>query len=235
MQYEVLVTDLTCYGGLFCVAGWAMEARRMIRPEPAGTDPQNESSRFWRANFAGPGSRFAIGNIVRFRAADPPRCHSYPHATEDRVVQPRSSVRLVKNLSQREMLKVASGSLYPTIDDMFGGHLVRQQNGKAYVPTNAETHSLGAIEVTPRQITFAEETTRQGKRQLRAKIRQSGKVYDLSVPAVAARTRFLEGGVAALAADAKAARAIHVRIGLCRPKPRFADVCYVQVNGLYFL
>jgi hypothetical protein len=95
--------------------------------------------------------------------------------------------------------------------------------------------SLDAIDIEPDQIRFSEQVTSAGKRRLRAVIEEDGVKYDLSVPADAARARFLAGGVAALEGDANASDRIHVRLGLCRPFAAMPDSCYVQVNGLYFL
>ena len=97
------------------------------------------------------------------------------------------------------------------------------------------TSSLDAIEIAPRSISFYELNPSAGKRQLRARIDEYGVQYDLSVPADAAKSRFLVGGVAALQGDARASNRIHVRLGLCRPFAAMPNSCYAQVNGLYFL
>src|SRR5229473_5127142 len=84
--YEIVVTDVTCYGTLYCVAGWDRRAGRMIRPEPPAANMVSEPSKFWDGRFAGPGRTFSIGNIVRVIASPPPQDFPFPHATEDRIV-----------------------------------------------------------------------------------------------------------------------------------------------------
>ncbi len=98
-----------------------------------------------------------------------------------------------------------------------------------------QTCSLDAIRIDPKSISFYEDNPSPGKRRLRTQIDQAGVEYDFSVPADAARTRFLTGGIAALEADARASQSIHVRLGLCRPFAAMPNSCYAQVNGLIFL
>jgi hypothetical protein len=35
MAYRIIVTEVTNYGNLYCVAGWDLEQNAMVRPEPA--------------------------------------------------------------------------------------------------------------------------------------------------------------------------------------------------------
>jgi hypothetical protein len=84
--YQIVVTDVTCYGSLYCVAGWDLHADCMIRPEPPRANMASEASKFWDGRFAGPGQFFSVGNVVRFDAAPPPANFLFPHATEDRIV-----------------------------------------------------------------------------------------------------------------------------------------------------
>lgn len=132
-----------------------------------------------------------------------------------------------------QIARLVAPGVTVSLDEAFGGQLHRAYSGKAFVIAGAQTCSLDAIEVEPGAISFYEDNPSPGKRRLRAKIEQDGVNYDFSVPADAARRRFLAGGVAALKVDAQASQLIHVRLGLCRPFP--ADSCYAQVNGLYFL
>ncbi|MCX5512851.1 hypothetical protein C3941_02845 [Kaistia algarum] len=233
--YNLCITDVTCYGALYCVAGWDIDDGGMVRPEPPGADPAHEPSRFWDAQYAGPGKIFAVGNIVRFDASGPPNSFPFPHATEDRIVKAGSQLQIVKSLSAAQLVEAAADSVSESLQDVFEGHLVRAHSGKAYVPANIKTNSLGAIEIDPGRITFHEDVTGAGKRRLRAVVDQDGVGYDLSVPADLARTRFLTAGLDALQADANSCDSIHVRVGLCRPFPDIPDACYAQVNGLYFL
>lgn len=84
--YEIIVTDVTCYGSLYCVAGWDRLTGQMIRPEPPGANAADEASRFWNAGYAGPGKTFAVGNVVTLIATDALPDFLFPHATEDRIV-----------------------------------------------------------------------------------------------------------------------------------------------------
>lgn len=233
--YKLIITDVTRYGTLYCVAGWNLDTGGMVRPEPASANAATEASRFWDAQIAGPGKLFSVGNVVRFEAAAPPQNFPYPHATEDRIFSAEPKPALLKRLTPDQLVQSVAAGVSPSLRDAFGGKLVRTQNGKAYVAAGEQTGSLDAIEIKPDQIHLYEEVTGTAKRRLRAVIEQDGVDYDLSVPADEARTRFLASGAPALQAAANASALIHVRVGLCRPFAAMPNTCYAQVNGLYFL
>jgi hypothetical protein len=233
--HEIIVTDVTCYGNLYCVAGWDVEQARMIRPEPATANVNAEASRFWSGQSAGAGTFFAVGNRVRFDASPPPQNFPFPHATEDRIYVHGPASVVVGQLNLGQVADLVADGVSDDITEAFGGQLIRAHSGKAYVAAGTVSNSLDAIEILPGGLAFYEDNPSPGKRRLRALIDQSGVEYDLSVPADAARARFLAGGVAALEAGAAASSRIHVRLGLCRPFAAMPHACYAQVNGLYFL
>lgn len=233
--YDLVITDVTRYGDLFCVAGWDMANGGMIRPEPPTANANAEASRFWSGQNAGPGKFFAVGNRVRFDAAAPPANFPFPHATEDRVVIAGSSSAIIGQMTTAQVVQSVAGGVSLSIGHAFGGHLQRANSGKAHVVAGTQTGSLDAIEIAPGSISFYMDNPSPGKRRLRAVIDENGVEYDFSVPADAARSRFLSDGVAALQADAAATRSIHIRLGLCRPFAAMPNSCYAQINGIYFL
>jgi hypothetical protein len=79
-KFRLLITDLTTYGQLRCIAGWDLDRKRMIRPEPRPGD-------FWPAAQTGAGTPFCPGAIAVFSAAPPKPVTDYPHLTEDHVVE----------------------------------------------------------------------------------------------------------------------------------------------------
>lgn len=233
--YDLIITDVTCYGELFCVAGWDLNNGGMVRPEPSTANAVAEASRFWGAQHAGPGKFFAVGNRVRFDAAMPPANFPFPHATEDRVVIAGTHHAVLGQMTAAQMVQTVAAGVVASIDECLGGQLHRAYSGKAHVTAGTQTRSLDAIEIDPGSISFYEDNPAPGKRRLRTQIDEGGVEYDFSVPADAARTRFLAGGIAALEADAQASQRIHVRLGLCRPFAAMPTSCYAQVNGLIFL
>ncbi len=232
--YNLIITDLTRYGDLFCVAGWDLDNGGMIRPEPPTAKAAAEASRFWDGQHAGPGKPFAVGNIVRINANLPPADFPYPHATEDRLVA-LGRVAVVDQMTTKQVAQAVTHGVSASINATFGGQLHRANSGKAHVVAGTQTCSLDAINVTPDAISFYEENPLPGKRRLRALISHKGICYNFSVPADAARNRFLAAGVAALETDAASSQLIHVRLGLCRPFAAMPTSCYAQINGLYFL
>ncbi|WP_315739193.1 MULTISPECIES: dual OB domain-containing protein [unclassified Bradyrhizobium] len=233
-MHNLIVTDVTRYGTLFCVAGWDLQEGRMVRPEPPTMNPAVEASRFWGDQNAGPGKFFDIGNVVRFETAPAPANSPYPHATEDRIFVDGKETAVLKKITPAEIASSVAPGMSPSIDRAFSGALQRAYSGKAYVRAGERTVSLDAVQIQPNAISFYEDSS-NGKRKLRAEIVQDGIEYDLSVPADAAAAQFLAGGVEALAAAAQASTIIHVRLGLSRPFAQMPDSCYAQVNGLLFL
>jgi hypothetical protein len=231
--YEVLVTDVTTYGVLYCVAGWDVNGKAMVRPEPPGANATSEVSRFWDGQWAGPGRYFNVGNVVQFEANPPPANFSFPHATEDRL--------FVNAIGQGPLHTVSAAQLAATVgvsmgvEAVFGGGLVRAPSGKAYVGKDFKGPSLGALTVAPDALSLYENTFNPNNPKLRAWLRDGQLRYDLAVTADAARTRWLNAGLGTLKADIAACTAVHVRLGLSRPFPQRPDECYAQINGLYLL
>lgn len=231
--YNLIVTDVTRYNDLFCVAGWDLDNGGMIRPEPQTAKVAAEASRFWTDEHAGPDKLFAVGNVVRFDAALPPADFPFPHATEDRLAILKNC-SVVSQMKATEIVSTVAPGVSASLDAAFGGQLHRANSGKSYVVAGAQICSLDAINIAPASISFYEDIY-NGKRRLRTRIDHDGVTYDFSVPADAARNRFLAGGVAALEADAAGSQTIHVRLGLSRPFADIPNSCYAQINGLYFL
>lgn len=230
-SYRIVVTDVTQYGTLFCVAGWDVQNGGMIRPEPHTTTATSEASRFWGDPAVGQGKVFDVGRVLEFQASLPPADFPFPHATEDRLVAPNTFV-LLDNWELTKMVGAVSAGISDSLAHAFGGHLVRANSGKAYVLAGQNTNSLGAVEIEPGQIEFFEDGS-TGKRRLRALVTDGCATYDLTVPAWGARGKFLAGGVNAVQADANKSTRIHLRVGLARA---FADApCYAQINGIFFL
>jgi hypothetical protein len=232
--YEIIITDVTCYGILYCVAGWDLERERMIRPEPPSTSA-SEVSKFWDSRFAGPGRIFSVGKVVRFQARQPPTDFLFPHATEDRIVDPGMDPRVVRELNIEQMIAAAAGSISETLEAAFNDGLVRASSGKAYVPSGYNGPSLGAVEVRADRIVFFEDAYQGGSPKLRARLTIDGTFYDLSVPADVARTRWKAEGLAGLRKDHQKSERVHLRVGLSRPFPAMPNQCYAQINGVYFL
>lgn len=232
--YEIIVTDVTCYGSLYCVAGWDRISNRMIRPEPPGANSRDEASRFWSTAYAGPGKTFSVGNVVRFEATDAPPNFLFPHATEDRIVDTGTPMQILEALTPAAMVQAVAPGTAASLPLTFDNALVRVKS-KAYVPTGNRGRSLGAIEIPSSDIIFFEHQWQNEAPKLRARVTSAGLVYDLSVPAEAARARWRAAGLAALKADVKACSRVHIRAGLSRPMQTRPNECYSQLNGVILL
>src|SRR5258708_29901805 len=228
--HELIITDVTCYGSLYCVAGWDRVNGSMIRPEPTTANPHDEAWRFWDRRLAGNGRPFSVGNIVRIDASSPPNTFPFPHATEDRIVTAGNQIQVLGQLTTANIVQNAAAGISPTLDAAFDGGLIREPSRKAYVPEGHNGRSLGALDLAPNNLVFFENQFRDEKPKLRARVTVNGVLYDLSVTADAARERWKTAGIEALRNDLKGANRLHVRVGLARPFP--ANHCYSQVNGV---
>jgi len=232
--YKIIVTDVTCYGDLYCVAGWDLDRGKMIRPEPSTAIANVEASRFWKAEWAGPGKAFAVGNVVQFDAGDARNDFPFPHATEDRVVDAAKAPEVRNRLSEAEVHHVVVAGLANSLNAAFGSVLVRTPSGTAHVPSGNKGPSLGAVDLMPTQVVFYEDSYKD-KTKLRASINDGHASYNLPVPADAARSRWQKSGLKGLRSDLASCTRVHLRVGLSRPMSTMPDRCYCQVNGLYFL
>lgn len=213
---ELLVTDVTRYGPLYCVAGWDRQQNCMIRPEPPDVNPNFESTRFWDAAWAGPKQTFSLGTIVRFDAKSVGSGFEYPHATEDRIVTDKKTIEVIGRLNAQQLSDQTSCSRSENLMLAFDDGLIRSSNGKAYVTRGHIGRSLGAIIVRAKELVFHEDTWNPNRPKLRANVTSGGVVYDLSVTCDATLTRWKSGGTSILQADLKNAETIDLRVGLAR-------------------
>jgi hypothetical protein len=228
--HELIITDVTRYGSLYCIAGWDRVNGRMIRPEPATANPQDEASRFWDNRFAGNGRPFSVGNIVRIDASSPPDTFPFPHATEDRIVTAGNQIQVLGQLTTADVVQNVAAGISSTLNAAFDGGLIREPSRKAYVPEGHNGRSLGALDLAPNNLVFFENQFRDDPPKLRARVTVDSVVYDLSVTADAARERWKNAGIEALRNDVSATNRLHLRVGLARPFR--AKQCYSQVNGV---
>lgn len=229
MQRQITISDITCYGALYCVAGWDNQSGQMVRPEPSTTNPMAEASRFWPEQYVGAGKVFALGNIAVINGANPQPPADFPHAREDCILAANSTIQTVGQVGFDQLATHLGGSVRSTLIDAFNNGLVRALNGKCHIPASVNAPSLSAIEVDTAAIEFYVDTYDPAKPKLRARLVDSGVLYDLSVPAAAARLTWKSQGLEFLQAELSQAARVQVRVGLCRA---FGGKCYAQINGI---
>jgi len=146
-KFRLLITDLTEYGQLRCIAGWDLERGKMIRPEP-------HPGGFWQATLCGPGKPFAPGNIVSFEGAAPVPKTEYPHLNEDIVVQGAASLdkvlsadKFIEALRQVETVDRSVAFAAP----------VEIDNAKAFIRTGTKCPSLRGLKIKGDAVLFIEE------------------------------------------------------------------------------
>lgn len=223
-RYRLLITDLTDYGDLRCVAGWDLDRGKMIRPEP-------RPGAFWQGAATGAGQAFFPGQVVRFDADVPNPPTEYPHRTEDHVVQ--GDVHLIERLAGEDF----RNHLENIADDAAAvlGSPVEIANGKAYVPLGTNHRSLVGINVARTELTFWEDQYGEEPPKLRGLLATQALSLNLSITSSDLRDRYRTGGLASVSEHFADGERLHVRLGLARAFEAQPNRCYMQINGIYIL
>lgn len=224
MDYRLLITDVTVYGDLRCVAGWDLDRSEMIRPEPS-------PGAFWPASKVGPDREYAPGHIVKLAATAPKPPTQYPHLTEDRVVVGDVVVEKKLNASEFTASLKQVGVTKPA--SLFEKP-VEFANGKPFVPVDTEAPSLRAVNISAKGLKFFEYEF-DGKKQIRCHMTIGSTTANISVTALDLRESYTGSGIAIVKQKFADADQIHVRVGLARTFPAMPNRCYMQVNGVYRL
>jgi hypothetical protein len=220
MAYRAIITDVTNYGPLFCVAGWDFDHQAMIRPEPAPAS-------FWDSRFVGENRPFWPGHIVTFEGHKPEN-QPFRHATEDIIATMRTLTRQ-EIVPLQNVSAMVAGSVSPDLDQIFRGGM--QSNlSSAFVAAGTQCPSLGAIELAREDIKFAEKSF-DGKKKLRCWIPYEGRKLNFGITSDALRTIWRKNGLNAIDTSIDYSR-VQLRIGLARAMAN-GNACYVQVNGIY--
>jgi len=219
---RLLVTEVTeIHRGVYCVAAWDADGRRLVRPLPDGinwTRAQIDDNRVV------PGTLIAVvPNHIRPRG-------NYPHHTEDLPVDPVPIERLAD--APADWFGAGAPPVSTTLSAAFGGrlhytHVWHGHRRGAFVPTGARVSSLHGVRMASRDLSFMEIDDR-----LRALLRDAEARYELPVVSRALREVWRAEGVAAVRRVLPVDTALHLRIGLARSRAEHADKCYVMLNGI---
>lgn len=217
---DLIITDVTeMGGGNFCVAGWDMAKRLMVRPLPGGSN--------WQAALIGQHG-IAAGRLIR---VDPRGTSNgiFPHRTEDTPIDPASIEALNGVFS--DWFGTSAPRVAPDLSTGFGGHLqwnrlwggIRQ--GVHTLP-GVQCSSLVGIRVMRANLSFAEAFNK-----LKATFDDGSGTYQFTVSSKALKEAWRSGGLTAVSNALPARDEFHVRVGLARP---FDDPpkCYAMLNGV---
>ncbi len=217
---ELLITDVTeMSGGNYCVAGWDIAAKRMVRPLPGGNN--------WPSALVNQHGIVA-GKLIRVE----PRGASngiFPHQTEDAPIDPASIA--VSNGVFSDWLGTSAPRISADLNTGFGGHLrwnsewngVRQ--GVHTLP-RVQCSSLVAVRVSKLSLSFAESF---GK--LKAILDDGSDMYQFTVSSKVLKEAWRAGGLAAVNSVLPQGEEFHIRVGLARPFDN-PPKCYAMLNGV---
>lgn len=224
-EYRLLVTDITNFGDLRCVAGWDLDRSKMIRPEPF-------PGGFWHSDKTAPSGPFELGGTVQFAAKKPHPMTEYPHLTEDRVVT--GEITVAAPLEDRAAKKLLQSAAFNSLDDLFDSKLV-VDGDKAYVPVGAECPSLGGLVVPAKRVAVESYHNFKGKQRLRLRFRDPNYSLAPNLTSTKAYEIHAAGEIDELNMRISKASKLLLRVGLARGFPEVPDRCYMQINGLSVL
>ena len=221
---QLIITDVTeMSAGNFCVAGWHIQAGRMVRPLPNGS---NWTAALLQKYHVTPG---VVLNFVPLAGQHP---GAFPHRTEDTPVDVARIGFVTANAGP--WFGAAAPPCAPTVADAFQGHVTRNSisNGVSqgvHVPINTQTRSLWAVRCAPGNLTFVADF---GK--LKGELHDGAATYRLAVSSQTLKTAYRAGGLAAVNNAIPQNAPLHVRLGLARAFGNVPDKCYLMINGVYW-
>jgi hypothetical protein len=222
--YRVLVTDITNFGELRCVAGWDLDRSKMIRPEPS-------PGGFWPASKVAPNGPFELGKVAKFAATEPSRNSTdFPHRTEDRVVVgPIAAGAPPEN--HEKMLRDAA---FASLSALFEENLVVTGH-KAYIKTGTRCRSLGGLVVKAKGVKIETYNNYKNKQRLRLNFSDGTLSLAPNLTSSKAYSYVAANKLGIVNTNISKASELLLRIGLARGFPEYPDRCYLQVNGLSIL
>ena len=225
---RVLITDLTeMHQGHYCVAGWDLDALKMVRP-------LFRHSHWTSQNIAS--YRIVPGNKIQFVALPDRPNGAMPHLSEDVMVD-----------AAKITFGSANGAIWfgdgapptcPTLRRAFSNNL---QTGRRwdnalqgeFVPRGTACASLSAIRTDVANVEFYEGNYK-GKRSLRVHLTDDEETYSLPVVAKDLREKYRQEGADGVNALLPKRNAVHVRVGLARAWEDQPEKCTVMFNGVYW-
>ena len=222
-EYRLLITEITNYGDLRCIAGWDLDRNEMIRPEP-------HREGFWLSTMVSPDGPFEIGKTAKFEANKPNPPTAYPHLTEDRVVVGA----VIAGAQPAGHTKILEGAAFNSLDDLFDGDLV-VDGFKGYVPVGSECRSLGGLLVDAKGVEIESYRNFSGKNRLRLRFTTEGVALAPNITSSRAYAHQAAGELDAVNQKISEASKLILRIGLARAFDEMPNRCYLQINGLTIL
>jgi hypothetical protein len=216
---DLLITDVTeMGGGTYCVAGWDVNAKRMARPLPNGSN--------WSSQLLGQHGIVA-GKMIR---AEPKGTPSgiFPHRTEDAPIDPasiKSSNGVFSDWLGASAPVVAADLETGFADQLKWNKIWNEVRQGVHTLPRAKCASLTSVQVPRANLVLSEPFE-----SLKATLNDGAASYQLTVSSKVLKEAWRAGGLSAVT-DALPARDIfHVRVGLARP---FGDPlkCYAMLNG----
>lgn len=154
----VLISEVTRMSmGNYCVAGWDIHARCMVRPlQSSGANWKlmpypSRSSPSSNGTSVADRSVFAVGHLVNCVLSGR-RNTVYPHATEDLLLSAAPS--LLESFDETTTYGLLLPATFQSIPQLVGRPLI---DGK-YLPDGTTCSSLGGVRTARRRVSFIEDS-----------------------------------------------------------------------------
>lgn len=228
-EFVLAITEVTEMGARYCVAGWRPDLKRMARPLPG--------ARHWTAYQLEKHS-VRQGCLIKVRATGAPYQGTYPHHTEDVVIE--EDVQSLGEEGSFPWFGAEAPAVEESLEAAFADSL--KVSGSRYdvskgvfVPAGSLTRSLVALEIDAASL-FLFEQEFDDKLSLRGQLTDRNGCYNLPLVSKSLREAWRANGIETVRSVIPRKGKLHVRIGLARPwspnddKP--PNQCYVMINGV---
>jgi hypothetical protein len=219
LEMDLLITDVTEMGGdTFCVAGWDIDEKRMVRPLPDGSN--------WPSGLLQQHGIMS-GRLIRAERKGASN-GIFPHRTEDMSIDPAS----IK--SSNEVFSDWLGPSAPVVaQDLEAGFADQLKWNKIWNEVRQGVHTLPrskCASLTSVQVPKVDLVFSQPFESLKVTLNDGSATYQLTVSSKVLKEAWRAGGLVAVNNVLPARDILHVRVGLARP---FGDPlkCYAMLNG----
>jgi hypothetical protein len=219
-KMDILITDVTEMSGTtYCVAGWDVAKKRMVRPLPDGGHwPEALITKY----------KIQPGVLLGVRPHGQPT-GALPHLTEDTPVD-STSIKAVQ--STPDWVGPDAPKVSANLEEAFGGNLhwnstFRDVHQGVYVETGTKCDSLAAVNIKASELSFVEPFDK-----LKAVLNDGTESYQLPVSSHIFKEAWRNGGLSEATLLLPKRQILHVRVGLARDFEGQPNKCYLMINGI---
>lgn len=222
---RLVVTDITQMGPkLYCLAGWDLNNKNMVRPLPNGKN--------WSRDVIDK-NNVQVGSIIHVQSTGTHKAN-FPHLTEDVEIN-ASNIKLEKDRFT-DWLGDDGPEGFSDLNAAFSGNIKYNKEFKGckqgvYVPINTQCKSLIGMNIPTRSLEFFPNNF--DVKKLKVRLKDESSHYEMSVSSHRLKSIYRQGGIEAINSITAGADYVHVRIGLARAWEDNPEKCFAMLNEVH--